>query len=445
MAEIHFSRGKSYELAPNCDEHPTEYVESEGERLIKQMVQKQMNTSVTLEQQLKKPKEFETCMEFVPITKYASGQIALAEFKEFAQKIDHLQDLKSSGLTEKEIDLLNDSEKGEKYFEEKYKKVENSALQSSLQEIKKKLQQRSEEIKNIKSASATDRGISRHELELSLSVKPESDHTKLLQFALSCQSNEAVDSRPLDHPINKLKEIEHELFSHLKPVSRKRKKKLNKGEERKSAAVEIHPQPSCSLVEPAPSSSPATLWDSCIAPNPPRRKIAEKVSEVHQYTCASKPLYTIREGKIVSLEKSSAKVEESPSLSKGEAFIVTDAVSESSGKLIPLKTIQANRIKAEEIINSPHFKNYCKGVPSEVLYVKNLSKSVEEMDLVSYFGNFEASGGKKIMYRLMSGRMRGQAFITFPDADKAAMALEALNGCYCKGKPLIIQFGRSKS
>lgn len=50
----------------------------------------------------------------------------------------------------------------------------------------------------------------------------------------------------------------------------------------------------------------------------------------------------------------------------------------------------------------------------QVLYIKNLSSSVKETDLVSVFSNFDSGAEKRLVYRLMTGRMRGQAFITFP-------------------------------
>lgn len=49
----------------------------------------------------------------------------------------------------------------------------------------------------------------------------------------------------------------------------------------------------------------------------------------------------------------------------------------------------------------------------QVLYLKNLSSSVTEADLISLFGRYEQLNGDKIVYRLLSGRMHGQAFVTF--------------------------------
>lgn len=51
---------------------------------------------------------------------------------------------------------------------------------------------------------------------------------------------------------------------------------------------------------------------------------------------------------------------------------------------------------------------------SQVLYLKNLGPRVAVKDLVSLFARFQKEDSPPIQFRLLSGRMRGQAFITFP-------------------------------
>lgn len=46
--------------------------------------------------------------------------------------------------------------------------------------------------------------------------------------------------------------------------------------------------------------------------------------------------------------------------------------------------------------------------------MKNLSTRVTVRELVSLFARFQEKDGTPIQFRLLSGRMRGQAFITFP-------------------------------
>ncbi|XP_046395090.1 RNA-binding protein 41-like [Ischnura elegans] len=441
MAQVHFSRGKAYELAVNGDENPTEYLESDGERLIKEMVQKQLNKEVSLKEQLEESKVFETAAEFIPLTKLTSGQISFTEFRELAEKASQIEDLKSKGLTEKEIEVLIDYEKGQSYFEEKYRKIEASALKTNLQEIRKKIETKSNERESEKRVGG-ERGVSRHELELSLSVKPQSDHTKLLQFALSCQPSAQVSSRPLNHPINNLKELENELFGHLKPSSGESKKKVPK--RRLENLSEIY----SNTVE-FPQS--ASLWDKRTNVQPPKTFKSQSNKTEKKYECAPKKMFTIKDKKIVPLEAKTEEIVEgsassSCSSTEGQMFVLTGKNEGllSPIKLIPLEEISKHKMKDEDMAGHPHFKNYSQGEPSQTLYVKNISPTVKEEDLISLFGNFETAGENRIVYRLMTGRMRGQAFITFPNAEKASMALEAVNGYFYKGKPMVVQFGKSK-
>lgn len=50
----------------------------------------------------------------------------------------------------------------------------------------------------------------------------------------------------------------------------------------------------------------------------------------------------------------------------------------------------------------------------QVLYLKNLCPRVTVRELVSLFARFQEEDSPLIQFRLLSGRMRGQAFITFP-------------------------------
>ncbi|OXB79635.1 UNVERIFIED_CONTAM: hypothetical protein H355_011021 [Colinus virginianus] len=113
-------------------------------------------------------------------------------------------------------------------------------------------------------------------------------------------------------------------------------------------------------------------------------------------------------------------------------------------EFIPEEEILKNRLSEEELRNIPRFSSYHPGEPSKVLYVKNLSPRVSVKDLVSLFARFQQQHGTPLQFRLLSGRMRGQAFITFPDIRSARDAMLLLNGYRLQGKPLVIEFGKSK-
>ncbi|RZC83350.1 hypothetical protein C5167_046134 [Papaver somniferum] len=109
--------------------------------------------------------------------------------------------------------------------------------------------------------------------------------------------------------------------------------------------------------------------------------------------------------------------------------------------------IQTGKLPPEEILSLPMFKNYSAGVPATVLYIKNLAKDVVVDDFYfifgSFFGSIEAAKSGLSIKLMQEGRMRGQAFVTFPTVDIANHALNLANGYVFKGKPMIIQFGRN--
>ncbi|KAF6983660.1 hypothetical protein CFC21_001799 [Triticum aestivum] len=109
--------------------------------------------------------------------------------------------------------------------------------------------------------------------------------------------------------------------------------------------------------------------------------------------------------------------------------------------------IEKEKLPTEEILSLPMFKNYTPGNPASVLYIKNLAKDVVHDDFYYVFGSvFESLDAARsgLSIKLMQeGRMRGQAFVTFPSVELAQRALNLAHGYAFKGKPMIIQFGRS--
>ncbi|XP_010458201.1 PREDICTED: U11/U12 small nuclear ribonucleoprotein 65 kDa protein-like [Camelina sativa] len=114
---------------------------------------------------------------------------------------------------------------------------------------------------------------------------------------------------------------------------------------------------------------------------------------------------------------------------------------------VSLEELEKGRLPPEDILSLPMFKNYTAGNPSVVLYIKNLAKDVVSDDFYYIFGSqFESIEAAKssLGVRLMQeGRMRGQAFLTFPSVEVAHRSLNLVNGFVFKGKPMIIQFGRN--
>ncbi|CAI9289826.1 unnamed protein product [Lactuca saligna] len=121
----------------------------------------------------------------------------------------------------------------------------------------------------------------------------------------------------------------------------------------------------------------------------------------------------------------------------------------SSKSFASVEDLEHGKLPPEEILSLPMFKNYNAGNPAPVLYIKNLSKDVVVDDFYfvfgSFFGSIETAKTNLSVKLMQEGRMRGQAFVTFPSVDIAHRALNLVNGFVFKSKPMIIQFGRNTS
>ncbi|XP_060063135.1 RNA-binding region-containing protein 3-like [Ylistrum balloti] len=106
------------------------------------------------------------------------------------------------------------------------------------------------------------------------------------------------------------------------------------------------------------------------------------------------------------------------------------------------------RISTTEMKNFSVFKRYDAGEPTTRLYIKNLAKHTTEQDIVNLYGqyiNWHSELHKNMFdVRLMKeGRMKGQAFVTFPTEEAASRALTDTNGYVINTKPMVVQFARS--
>lgn len=108
------------------------------------------------------------------------------------------------------------------------------------------------------------------------------------------------------------------------------------------------------------------------------------------------------------------------------------------------------------------------GLCLQVLCVRNLSRHASVAQLVALFSRFQREEQPPVIYRLLTGRMKGQAFITLPgqspfpqlrtglepsltgvslpptDVETAQNALRLVHGYRGLGKPLVVEFGRER-
>ncbi len=90
------------------------------------------------------------------------------------------------------------------------------------------------------------------------------------------------------------------------------------------------------------------------------------------------------------------------------------------------------------------FPKHTSGIPSRKLYVKNLAKRASQADLDRVFGAFLPADHPGAVQLFTEGKMRGQAFIHFPDTKAALQAIRATHGFTLHGRPLIVAFSQER-
>lgn len=116
--------------------------------------------------------------------------------------------------------------------------------------------------------------------------------------------------------------------------------------------------------------------------------------------------------------------------------------------LITDQELESNRIPTDKWSEYPVFKNYSMGDhQSHRLYVKNIHRKVLLRDLYRLFAryihldNYDHVDKFGIVY-MEKGRMRGQAFVTYPEVTQASLALTSTNGFMFHDRPIVVQYGR---
>lgn len=127
--------------------------------------------------------------------------------------------------------------------------------------------------------------------------------------------------------------------------------------------------------------------------------------------------------------------------------------------------IRENRVPDDQLKTHPLFQGYEPGAVTNRLYIKNIAKEVTEDDLRAIYHRYleqncnGVGNVRSIDIRLMqTGRMKGQAFVTFNGpylecihridaAQKYKMITKALsetNGLIVKSKVLVVTYGKKK-
>ncbi|XP_003467669.3 RNA-binding protein 41 isoform X4 [Cavia porcellus] len=403
------------------DEHVLEELETEGERQLKSLLQHQLDTSVSIEECVSKKESFAPGTMYKPFGKEAAGTMTLSQFQTLHEKDQETASLRELGLNETEIMIWKSHISGEKRTK---LKATPEAIQNRLQDIEERISER-QRILSLPQRFSKSKQLTRREMEIEKSLFQGADRHSFLKALyyqayhkktsadkymtsmkrkIKLGTKDESQKKNKGDPMNNLESFYQEMIT---------KKRLEEFQ-----VMRGEPFASCSLV------SATSVSDSDTAEKPSLLQ--------HEGEQAA-------QGKGPSLHV--AKVTDfSPEQCWTEPKKLTQPI-----EFIPEDEIQRNRLSVEEIRKIPMFSSYNPGEPNKVLYLKNLSPRVTERDLVSLFARFQEKTGPPIQFQMMTGRMRGQAFITFPDKKKAWEALHLVNGYKLHGKILVIEFGKKKN
>ncbi|XP_006889960.1 PREDICTED: RNA-binding protein 41-like [Elephantulus edwardii] len=378
------------------DEHVLEELETEGERQLKSLLQHQLDTSVSIQECMSKKESFAPGTIYKPFGKEAAGTLTLSQFQTLHKKDQETASLRELGLNETEILTWKSHVTGEKRTR---LRATPEAIQNRLQDIEKRITER-QRILCLPQRFAKSKQLTRREMEIEKSLFQGADRHSFLK-ALYYQDDPHKKNK--GDPMNNLENFYQEMIM---------KKRLEEFQLMRGEPFASHSVVSATTVGGSETAEHPSLLQG-------KRKQAAQ-------------------GKGPSLH--AAKVTDfSSQQSWTESKKLTQQI-----EFVPEDEIQRNRLSEEEIRKIPMFSSYNPGEPSKVLYLKNLSPRVTERDLISLFARFQEKKGPLIQFRIMTGRMRGQAFISFPNKEIAREALHLVNGYKLHGKILVIEFGKNQ-
>ncbi|XP_048191924.1 RNA-binding protein 41 isoform X3 [Perognathus longimembris pacificus] len=377
------------------DEQVLEELETEGERQLKSLLQHQLDTSVSIEECVSKKESFAPGTMYKPFGKEAAGTMTLSQFQTLHEKDQETASLRELGLSETEILTWKSHVSGEK---KKRLRATPEAIQNRLQDIEERISER-QRILCLPQRFSKSKQLTRREMEIEKSLFQGADRHSFLK-ALYYQ-DESRKNR--SDPMNDLENFYQEVImkKHLEEFQ------LMRGE----------PLASHSLVSATSVSDSGTAENSSVLQDEGNQAAQGKGPSLHV-----------------------AKVND---FSPEQCWTGPKKLTEPI-EFVPEDEIQRNRLSEEEIRNIPMFSSYNPGKPNKVLYLKNLSPRVTDRDLISLFARFQEKKGPPITFQMMTGRMKGQAFITFPNEEIACQALHQVNGYNLHGKILVIEFGKNR-
>uniref|UniRef100_A0AAV1T8F2 RRM domain-containing protein n=1 Tax=Peronospora matthiolae TaxID=2874970 RepID=A0AAV1T8F2_9STRA len=113
-----------------------------------------------------------------------------------------------------------------------------------------------------------------------------------------------------------------------------------------------------------------------------------------------------------------------------------------------LQDLESRQLTATQLNAEKAMKGYQRGEPSDTLFVKNLADRVTLADLIAVFEAIlppESVLDARDIRHFTAGRMKCQAFVKYPTAELAHLAILRIHGVVLKDKPLIVCFRKPRS
>ncbi|XP_063059189.1 RNA-binding protein 41 [Engraulis encrasicolus] len=426
----------------DCSDAPVpEEQETEGQRQLHSLLLQQLDTGVDIDRCFAKRQCFAPAAYYKPFGEQAAGVKSLSQFQALQSKEMELAGMREQGLTDREIQLWKSKDKTEtaSAAPETARGVcmDPEVRSQRLQVIQDKIEARNRLLAQPQRLSAS-RPLSRREMEIEKALFQGTDRQGFLS-ALYHQEEEPGSEQSGSAAPDSM----HMLYKDfLKEADRDEPAKADSPTE--STPVIDQEHSSTDTHTRTQSSSSVVVTDRCLG---------QSTSSSQDNAASHPPLRTEDNNsqKMTPVSVVNKKMDVSQligalrpqQLSAGSRPMGPMTVT-GQVELVPEEDILQNKETEEKIRSIPRFQNYQSGQPSNVLCVKNLSPRATVAQLVSLFSRFQQSERPPILYRLLTGRLKGQAFITLADTESAKAALELLHGYRLLDKPLVIEFGREK-
>ncbi|XP_029375190.1 RNA-binding protein 41 [Echeneis naucrates] len=419
----------------SCEDGPLlEEQETEGQRQLHSLLLQQLHTDVDIERCVAKKQCFAPAALYRPFGEQAAGVRSLSQFQVLQDGEKELASLRDLGLTEAEIQLWQSRDAPDLAEKSHGVCAAPGVKQQRLQVIRDKIEARAELLSRPQ-RFASSRPLSRREMEIERSLFQGNDRLGFLT-ALYHREEDNQEAQQGASPSDPMDSLYRDVLSgETHQASPQNSERQTTAAPHLETHKTVTDQSQRSRTDDDQSEDTTEHQSDAQEERPEESSSASSQEQQQEREAQTLPAAPVRleiHQPIGSLCGGVKAGPGQPLTVRGEIETITD------------EEILQNREPEEVIRNIPRFRNYQPGKPSKVLCVKNVSTQASVAQLVALFSRFEPEDGPRVVYRLLTGRMKGQAFVTLPDAETAQRALLLVHGYRLLGKPLVVEFGRER-